>query len=224
MVSRDVLEDTAIGAGESATRSRSVGINKSTQRPIHRRTRCKETFVNGRTQQRKGKVTTCPKVKVKAIVKGKRKHPGKGNRNQDEAGSPDEETGQRRLDDFGMKRQRVELSCVLRSKVQESHDGFDGIAKFVNESFFRSAGEWRAGQPHEKTDQERCFFAVGCRDERPTVDSGSVVSTCPVDYATSVPTEQVHYSMNMKSVLGESLQHYGIKRDVPFTNRICSQF
>ena len=28
--------------------------------------------------------------------------------------------------------------------------------------------------------------------------------------------------MNLESVLGESLQHYGIKRDVPFTNRTCS--
>ena len=34
------------------------------------------------------------------------------------------------------------------------------------------------------------LFAVGCRDDRPIVDSGSVVSTCPVDYATSVPTEK----------------------------------
>ena len=63
------------------------------------------------------------------------------------------------------------------------------------------------------------LFAVGCRDDRPIVDSGSVVSTCPVDYATSVPTEKVQYIMNLESVLGESLQHYGIKRNVPFTNR-----
>ena len=66
------------------------------------------------------------------------------------------------------------------------------------------------------------LFAVGCRDERPIVDSGSAVSTCPVDYATSVPTEKVHYSMNLESVLGESLQHYGIKRNVLVTNRIGS--
>ena len=66
------------------------------------------------------------------------------------------------------------------------------------------------------------LFAVGCRDDRPIVDSGSAVSTCPVDYATSVPTEEVHYSMNLESVLGESLQHYGIKRNVPFTNRTSS--
>ena len=41
----------------------------------------------------------------------------------------------------------------------------------------------------------------------------------PVDFATSVPTEKVHYSMNLESVLGESLQHYGIKHNVPLTNR-----
>ena len=51
------------------------------------------------------------------------------------------------------------------------------------------------------------------------MDSGSVVSMCPVDYATSDPTEKVQNRMNLESVLGESLQHYGIKRNVPFTNR-----
>ena len=73
---------------------------------------------------------------------------------------------------------------------------------------------------HEKFDQStgEVHFAVGCRDDRPIVDSGSVVSTCPVDYATPVPTEKVYYSMNLESVLGESLQHYGIKRNVLFTN------
>ena len=63
------------------------------------------------------------------------------------------------------------------------------------------------------------LFAVGCRDDRPIVDSGSVVSTCPVDYATSVPTEKGQHNMNLESVLGQSLHHYGIKRNVPFTNR-----
>ena len=71
---------------------------------------------------------------------------------------------------------------------------------------------------HENFDQStgEVLFVVGCRDDRPIVDSGSVVSTCPVD--TSVPTEKVQHSMNLESVLGESLQHYGIKRIVPFTN------
>ena len=77
---------------------------------------------------------------------------------------------------------------------------------------------------HEKFVQStgEVLFAIGCRDDRPIVDSGSVVSTCPVDYATSVPTEKVHYSTNLECVLGESLQHYGIKRKVPFTNRTGS--
>ena len=57
------------------------------------------------------------------------------------------------------------------------------------------------------------LFAVGCRDDRPLVDSGSVVSSCPVDYATSVPTESP--LQGIWSVLGESLQHYANKRNVP---------
>ena len=50
-----------------------------------------------------------PKGKGEGEGKGKRKHTGNGNHNQDQAVSPDEETGQRRLDDFGVKRQRVEF-------------------------------------------------------------------------------------------------------------------
>ena len=55
---------------------------------------------------------------------------------------------------------------------------------------------------HENFDQAtgEVLFAVGCRDDRPIVDSGSVVSTCPVDYATSVPTEKVQYSTNLECV------------------------
>ena len=55
---------------------------------------------------------------------------------------------------------------------------------------------------HEKFDHStrEVLFAVGYRDDRQIVDSGSVVSTCPVDCATSVPTEMVHYSMNLESV------------------------
>ena len=87
-----------------------------------------------------------------------------------------------------------------------------------------SDGSEEPADTHEKFDQStgEVLFAAGCRDDRPMVDSGSVVSTCPGDYATSVPTEKFHYSMNLESVLGESLQHYGIKRNVPFTNRAGS--
>ena len=45
------------------------------------------------------------------------------------------------------------------------------------------------------------------------------MSTCPADYATSVPTEKINSSMNLENVLGESLQQYGIKRHLPFANR-----
>ena len=57
----------------------------------------------------KGQGHSHPKGKGKGKGEGKRKYSGKGNRNQDQAGSPDEETGQRRMDDFGLKRQRVEF-------------------------------------------------------------------------------------------------------------------
>ena len=49
------------------------------------------------------------------------------------------------------------------------------------------------------------------------------MSTCPVDYAMSIPTEKVHYSMNLESVLVESLQNYGIKRNVPFPTELAAR-
>ena len=132
------------------------------------------------------------------------------------------------MGDFGIKRQRVE--CV--GDVQENDD-FETLrldrAAFVfcvqecnsvtmdsTELPSSSKRVWDGSEEpagtHEKFDQStgEVLFAVGCRDDRPIVDSGSVVSTCPVDSATSVPTEKVHYSMNLESVLGESLQLYGI--------------
>ena len=42
------------------------------------------------------------------------------------------------------------------------------------------------------------LLAVGCRDDRPVVDSESVVSTCPVDYAMSGPTGKVDFFMNLE--------------------------
>ena len=61
-----------------------------------------------------------------------------------------------------------------------------------------------AGTHETKPDQStgEVIFAGGCRYDRPIVGSGSVVSTCPVDYATSVPTEKVHYSMNFGECVG----------------------
>ena len=73
-----------------------------------------------------------------------------------------------------------------------------------------SASEEPAGTHELKPDRTAgvMLLAVGCRDDLPNVDSGSVVSTCPVDYATSVPTEKVNKSMKLENVLGEN--HYKI--------------
>ena len=62
VVNSESVVDTAIGVGESGTKKPSVGLNKSTQRTIHR----KETFVDGRTQRTEGKVTASPRAKAKA--------------------------------------------------------------------------------------------------------------------------------------------------------------
>ena len=53
--------------------------------------------------------------------KGTGKIPRKGNHDQDQARSPDEETGQRKLNDFGIKRQRVQFV----GDVHEHDDGFE---------------------------------------------------------------------------------------------------
>ena len=54
-----------------------------------------------------------------------------------------------------------------------------------------SDGNGEPAGTHKKFDQAtgEVLFAVGCRDDRPIVDSGSFASTCPVDHVTSVPTE-----------------------------------
>ena len=58
------------------------------------------------------------------------------------------------------------------------------------------ASEEPAGTHELKPDRTtgELLLAVGCRDGRPIVDFGSVVSTCPVDHVTSVPTEKVNDS------------------------------
>ena len=86
--------------------------------------------------------------------------------------------------------------CVQKCK---SLMTFNGIAKFVDEGFSGMPGSEEPAGTHEKLDQS--------------------TMRCPVDYATSVPTEKVQNSMNLETVLGEPLQHHGIKRDVLFTNR-----
>ena len=57
----------------------------------------------------------------------------------------------------------------------------------------------------------------GYGGDRPIVDSGSVVSTCPVDYATSVPTEKVNHSMTLESCIGRILANIGVSSAIsPF--------
>ena len=143
------------------------------------------------------------------------------------------------MGDFGFKRQRVEFvgdvhqnddfeiprldraACV---SVQKRKSFMMGSTELPSSSTRVFDGSGEPAGTHVKFDQSTgvVLFAVGCRDDRPIVDSGSVVSTCPVNYATSVPTEEVHHSMNLDSVFGESLQHYGIKRNVHSTNSIGS--
>ena len=73
--------------------------------------------MNGQTRQRRDKVTASPRAKGKGKGMGKKKHPGKGNHKQDQAGSPNED-GQRTLGDCGSIRQRVEFV----GDVQENDD------------------------------------------------------------------------------------------------------
>ena len=138
------------------------------------------------------------------------------------------------MGDIGVKSQRVEFVGDVQENDDFETPRLDRAAYVLCVQKFRCvAVNWtelpssskrvsdKIEEPagtHEKFDQStgEVLFAGGCRDDRPIVDSGIVVSTCPVDYATSVPTEKVHYSMNLESVWGESLQHYGIKRNVSF--------
>ena len=162
--------------------------------------------MNGKTRQRKGKVTA--KGKSKGNGKGKRKHPGKGNHNQDQVGSPNEDE-QRTLGDIGIKRHRVELVGDVQENDDFESSPLDRAAyvfcvqkcnivsmdptELASSSKRVSDGNGEPVGTHEIFDQStgEVLLAVGCRDDRPNVDSGSVVSTCPVDHATSVPTEKV---------------------------------
>ena len=144
------------------------------------------------------------------------------------------------MNDFGVKRQRV----LFVGDVHEHDDGFEtpredraayvfcihGCKNAMGDCLDApsssgisgvQASEEPAGTHELKPDRTTgdMLLAVGCREDRPIVDSASVVSTCPVDHATSVPTEKVNYTVNLESVLGEPLQHYGVKRNVPFPNR-----
>ena len=182
--------------------------------------------MNGQTCQIKGKVTASPRAKAKVKARA--------TENIQEKGTT---TGQRTLSDFGKNVKELNLSVMSKRKKslrvpvwieQPMCFAFKSATmdptELPSSSKRVSDGNGEPAGTHEKFDQStgEVLFAVGCRDDRPIVGSGSVVSTCPVDYATSVPTEKVQYRVNLESVLGESLQHYGIKCNVPFTNRCGS--
>ena len=142
--------------------------------------------------------------------KDKRRHPGKGNHNQDQSGSPDEETGQCRLEDFGVKRQRVEFVEDVQDHTRMILKHLQWIEKLMYFAIKSARVSWRIGRncqvrrgeffsgvqwseepadTHETTPDQstgEVLFVVGCRFYRPIVASGSIMSTFPVDYATSV--------------------------------------
>ena len=93
------LEDTAIGVGELATKKRSVGLNKeyTKSNPPHD------------PLQRDIREWTNPAEKRARSPPAQRKRKGKWKEEESRKrapqpgpGSPDEEAGQRRLDDFGL--------------------------------------------------------------------------------------------------------------------------
>ena len=97
---------------------------------------------------------------------------------------------------------------------------FDGIAEEVITQFLQSEptwpvdletaeGTWRSARGHEQ-------FINGCGNNlsgRPMVDSGAFTSCCPEDYAREVPIEESP-KLNLKSVLGEKIQHYGVRKNL----------
>ena len=63
-------------------------------------------------------------------------------------------------------------------------------------------------------------FISGCGNNfsgRPMVDSGAFTSCCPKNYAREVKIEEAP-PLNLKSVLGESLKHYGVRKNVKFNS------
>ena len=120
--------------------------------------------------------------------------------------------GQRTLGDFGKQSRELKLSVMSkRMMILRLPDWIEQLKSVMMDSTELPSSSKRvfdgSEQPagtHEKLDQstEEVLFAVGRRDDRPIVDSGSVVSTCPVDHATSVPTEKVHCSMNLEKCVG----------------------
>ena len=65
---------------------------------------------------------------------------------------------------------------------------------------------------------ERLIYGCGNNQSgRPMVDSGAFTSCCPKNYAREVQIEKAP-PLNLKSVLGESIQHYGVRKNLEFSS------
>ena len=54
------------------------------------------------------------------------------------------------------------------------------------------------------------------QDDRPIIDSGAIVSTCPTKYMEWYPLEVPRKPVRLQSVLGDPLTHYGTRTGVQF--------
>ena len=100
------LVDSVLGVGEAGTKKPIVVFFKQEYMKSNpSQDTLQKDILEWTNSSEKGQGHSQPKSKGA----GKRKHPGKGNHNQDQAGSPNAEIGQRTLGDFGLKRQRVEF-------------------------------------------------------------------------------------------------------------------
>ena len=140
------------------------------------------------------------------------------------------------MGDFGFKRQRVEfvgdvqenddfetprvdraahVFCVQKCKsvMTDSTE----LPQVRRREFFqvcRGVRSQRALMRSLISQQERCFLSL---DVKMIVQFLTLEVLCP-----RAQWIMRRYSLNSESVLGESLQHYCIKCDVPFTNRTGS--
>ena len=179
----------------------------------------------------KGQGHCQPKGKGKGKGKGNRKHPGKGNHNQDQAGSPKED-GQRTLGDFGINVKELSLSVMSkRMMILIVSDWIEQLMSFAFRSatvsrwirrncqvrrreFLMGVRSQQALMKNSISPRERCFspFDVEMIDQLSTLEV-----LCP--RAQCIMRRQFRpLQYEFGSLLGESLQHHGIKGNVPFTN------
>ena len=100
---------------------------------------------------------------------------------------------------FGMKRQRIDWVCDQTSDDQTFILAIQDMRPIVTDV--------RMGNSILSTAQT---------DDRPMVHSGSVVSTCPKTFASEVQSLDPAQKLNLLSVLGNPLRHYGTRRDFKF--------